>query len=341
MIQLIVYLFSSISNGFYYLFWTSYTIGRLISWMFGSAINFLSFIWCNISEAGTIFTEDFLIFLKDLVTVAGNILDAGKDSIVTSCQFLYSIVHVTFATIAELFTTGNVHTANVGQQCVNSFAAMMNAMKNLFVLIGNGSWFILTLVPTILLNIFTYIHHLARIWFELSLNIGETIWIYVKEMSTASVNYFLDVPLQAIIGCSFIVLLVVYRRITLTFVTWLTIRMLRYLHSRLLTAFLAVLSTFRRRNNNNRSRRPIRSSIPTGRPSIASSRSSAVNPQASPPNAKQNSTEETVCVICRDEPKSVVLMPCRHMCLCGSCSGSIWTCPLCRNPIRSTISVYT
>lgn len=335
MIQLIVQLFSTISNGFYYLFWTSYSIGKLISWILCSAVNVLALIWNNIREAGTIFSEDFLIFLKDLLTVATNIIDAGKESILTSGQFFYSIIHVTFTTISELFTTGTVHTANVGQQCFNSFTAMMNALKNLFVLIGNGSWFILTLVPTLLMNILAYMHHVSMICFDFTWKLNEAIWTHIKEITSASVNYFLDVPLQAIIGCSFIVLLVMHRRVTLRFITWLTVRLLQYLQTRALCVFASTLSAFRRRRNiiNNRPRQ--------SRTFSAGIRLSPMSPQVSPPNTKQNSNEENVCVICRDEPKSVVLMPCRHLCLCQSCNGSIWTCPLCRKQIRNTISVYT
>lgn len=334
MIQLIVQLFATITDGLYYLFWTSYSIGKLISWIFCSIINIFSTILSNIRDGGTIFSEDFLIFLKDLIGVSINVLDAGKDSIVTSGAFLYSIVQVTVTTIVELFTTGNIHTANVGQQCVNSFAAMMTAIRNLFILIGNASWFILTLVPTLLLSIFAYIYQISQIWIDVLWALNEAIWISVKEVTSASVNYFLDVPLQAIIGCSFIILLVVYRRVTLTFIIWLAMRILQYLQSRLLTAFTAMLATFRRRNNGNRSRQLCR-------PSISNGRSSTVSPRQDGQDTKQNSAEEQVCVICRDEPKSVVLMPCRHLCLCIVCSGSVRTCPLCRKRIVNIMSVYT
>lgn len=327
MIQLIVQLFTTISNGFYYLFWTSYSIGKLISWIFTSAINFLSFLWFNISEAGVIFSEDFLIFLKDLMTVTGNVLDVGKDSILTSLQFLYSIIQAAFGTTKELFTTGNVHTANVGQQCIGSFVAMMNALKNLFVLIGNGAWFILTLVPTVLFNIASYIYQISQIWIEIGWTFIAASWINVKEVASASVNYFLDVPLQAIIGCSFIVLLVAYRRVTLTFLFWLAIRMFQFLRSHLLAACFSILAIFRRRHHRNRSRL-----------NQSHSRSSTAN---SPPFRKQSSTEENVCVICRDEQKNVVLLPCKHLCLCIGCSGSIHTCPLCRRAISNILSVYT
>lgn len=332
MIQLIVQFVSMLSNGFYYLFWTSYTIGKFISWIFCTALNVLSFIWYNALEAGTIFSEDFMIFLKDLIGVIANILDAGKDSIRTSFVFLYSIIRVTTTTITELITTGNLHTTNVGQQCVNSFASMMSALKNLFVLIGNGMWFILTLLPTVLITIVVYLHQISKIGLEILCNFMEGVWTNVKEVSTASVNYFLDVPLQAIIGCGCIVLLVMYRRITLMFITWLVVRLLQYSRSRLLTAFLAIASAFRRRNNNNRSR--------TTRQTFCRSPETVSPSNAT--NTKMN--DGNSCVICRDEERSVVLMPCRHMCLCVPCSGSIRTlrtCPLCRKPIQNTLSVYT
>lgn len=334
MIQLIIHLFTTISNGFYYLFWTSYSIGKLISLVCCSAVNILSYIWYNIKEAGTIFSEDFLIFFKDLIEITTDIFDAGKDSILTSCAFLYSILRVTLSTITELFTTGNVHTANVGQQCFNSFAAMMTALKNLFVIIGNGVWFILAFVPTVLLTAFSYIYQISQSLFETALNFAETVCISMKEVTFASVNYFLDVPLQAVIGCSFIVLLVVHRQITLRFTIWLTIRVLRYLRSRLLLVFVAILSTFRSRNNSNRSRQSNQTSSRSS-PGIARSSKSNLNYR------KGNSTDENVCVICRDEQKNVVLMPCRHLCLCVTCTGSVRICPLCRKPIKNILSVYT
>lgn len=49
------------------------------------------------------------------------------------------------------------------------------------------------------------------------------------------------------------------------------------------------------------------------------------------------------CVVCLDRTKNVVLLPCRHMCLCDACgvpSNAITHCPLCRVRILSRISVY-
>lgn len=51
-------------------------------------------------------------------------------------------------------------------------------------------------------------------------------------------------------------------------------------------------------------------------------------------------TDEHLCIVCLDEPKNVVLLPCRHMCLCNKCSGAISQCPLCGGRVDAKLSVY-
>ncbi|XP_064648900.1 uncharacterized protein LOC135501077 [Lineus longissimus] len=54
------------------------------------------------------------------------------------------------------------------------------------------------------------------------------------------------------------------------------------------------------------------------------------------------------CVVCQDQAKNVLLLPCRHMCMCGPCAQTITRtaliyrriCPLCRAPIEAIMSVF-
>ena len=57
--------------------------------------------------------------------------------------------------------------------------------------------------------------------------------------------------------------------------------------------------------------------------------------------------DATLCVVCICERKEMLLLPCKHVCLCEDCVGSIMQqqkplqlCPLCRTPIESNIKVF-
>ena len=51
--------------------------------------------------------------------------------------------------------------------------------------------------------------------------------------------------------------------------------------------------------------------------------------------------EVDTCCICLDGKKSVVLLPCRHLCLCEKCnSPSLKKCPICRSTIESRMVVF-
>lgn len=57
---------------------------------------------------------------------------------------------------------------------------------------------------------------------------------------------------------------------------------------------------------------------------------------------RDNAAASTLCVVCQESVKTVLILPCRHLCLCQHCSENqeMQTCPLCRVQIENTIQTF-
>lgn len=51
--------------------------------------------------------------------------------------------------------------------------------------------------------------------------------------------------------------------------------------------------------------------------------------------------EDQLCVICRTNPREIILLPCGHVCLCEDCAdGIVDLCPICRAKIAQKAAAY-
>lgn len=52
--------------------------------------------------------------------------------------------------------------------------------------------------------------------------------------------------------------------------------------------------------------------------------------------------EMDLCVACEDAKKKIMILPCKHMCLCEGCAdfNIIKYCPMCRTKVEGSIDVY-
>lgn len=55
--------------------------------------------------------------------------------------------------------------------------------------------------------------------------------------------------------------------------------------------------------------------------------------------------EDKLCVICQDNEKCIMILPCRHLCICQDCQEPLRRrgnnmCPICRRNVRQTIKAY-
>lgn len=47
--------------------------------------------------------------------------------------------------------------------------------------------------------------------------------------------------------------------------------------------------------------------------------------------------DEQACVICSEASKTILFMPCRHLCVCDACALLVEACPICRASIEEKV----
>jgi hypothetical protein len=62
-------------------------------------------------------------------------------------------------------------------------------------------------------------------------------------------------------------------------------------------------------------------------------------------NIVSSEQDVTLCIVCEDAKKVIVLLPCKHFCLCKMCASTclfktLHECPMCREMINDSMEVY-
>ena len=62
-------------------------------------------------------------------------------------------------------------------------------------------------------------------------------------------------------------------------------------------------------------------------------------------NLARTASVQTTCVVCRDAPPAIALLPCGHRCCCGDCANALRVrgsgrCPICRGAVEDSCRIY-
>jgi E3 ubiquitin-protein ligase BOI and related proteins len=65
-----------------------------------------------------------------------------------------------------------------------------------------------------------------------------------------------------------------------------------------------------------------------------------VNLQLMPNESRRQPKESTACRVCKSSEACMLLLPCRHLCLCKECESKLSFCPLCQSSKILGMEIY-
>ncbi|ENN73548.1 uncharacterized protein LOC109541831 [Dendroctonus ponderosae] len=323
MLETLVSLVNVLKTWCFHILYGSYKTGHFLVKSFGLALQHLLGFGAQCFNVCSILWECFLIFLQDNVQILhqgfiflSDSLDVVLKVIGSLCCKLYILYHsVTTLTVSVCSAVISGITATIA-----GVGYVIVFVKKLFILFGSGVWFLITLLPLMIV----YICKLVSAFIQQL--VQETRAMFHSGLSASKlaikdgVNFIVDVPIQSAIGIAV--------GLSLLYVLSQCYRLL----ARKITRNVRELRRWRQRP----------------RASVAEPlRAPQVAPLPSPKSRQSNfdlEADSKVCVICQERNKCVLLLPCRHVCLCTLCTRELKSygniCPICRSTINRTMKIY-
>lgn len=308
-----------------FVLYTSYKTGYFII----TALQEICNVVCNFAAISAvllrIIAEDFLVFVHDVVFCCCSLCNSLLNIFDTIFQLFFTILNgiklvthylVWFATAAFDTYISAIVKIYLG------IVQLMANIKYFVLLLGSGFWFAITFVPLFIVYTITMTtYYTGRLFEEIFNMIGLGFWqsfMFIKDIY----QFITDVPFESLAGLtagiciSYIVVkfhLILYRMLN------------GYMHSlaqSLLRATNKILNYFRRL---------IR-------------RFSKRNTETHTEKKRELKTFENYCIICQEQEKCMLILPCKHVCLCEECFRTLYrynhSCPVCRSVIQNTMKIY-
>lgn len=318
------------------------TIGRIITNMLINITTFTSEFVSTISHGLMIFYEDVRTFISDMDYQYSHIIKMFNNGFNNSIDDMVRVTQSILSFITSTIERTKIETQNFFARTGDLFAFGVINLRDLLVLIGNSAWMLVMLLPNFTIFIIKGFVHILNEIFKKITALTTMSYLTVIESTKASIKYLASIPIQSFLGIIVLYLMIrqrwrIYRRtkffLQLLFgsIVFLTIKAIQKIirfgisvYLILHFIYIVIAETLR---------------LQTYRQNFEVNEETAGN-QSNDPDDKAN-----LCIICYDQPKSIVLMPCRHLCLCRNCLNQLKAyrreCPVCRQTYRQTILVYS
>lgn len=307
MLDLLLTIKSAITGTFF----ISYKIGQFIVSLFSFLMKNSFYYVKKVFILCTVLAEDFVTFLQDLSQHISHfstfILFVSKSVIFQIIRLLEIIIYIKDKTLL-LVTTILDNINNTILFVINFFCYICVAVKQFFILLGGGSWFAFMFIPNLIYYSLITVCQFLQECITKSINSCNYLLKFAQNLITNLFNFVTEVPIEAALG---LLLLICFINIFVHFYDVL----FGYIRDklRILTHFFINLYSKHRGENFEY-------------------------------DTKMTS-EDIVCVICQDNLRCILMLPCKHLCLCNGCAKRITglrrsQCPICRKPIAQTLRVY-
>ncbi|KAB0795950.1 hypothetical protein PPYR_10011 [Photinus pyralis] len=326
MIEAIIQVFNFVKYVGYLCFALSFKTGQTIVNGITIFLEYTGNITTGIQTITKILTEDFSIFWKDISHLTQYIFNV----IGAIFEFVFCIYDV-IKTVISNTILGVVGIYNgffsVMAKLIRLTATVCVTTKEWILLIGSGIWFALTLIPLFVVYLCTmttyYVGLLTSEIFNLTIHSIDS----TKNVLHCGYDFITDVPIDSLAGLVFgFFIIVVF--IKLQGIIYQKVQLLLQMIGRSFSRFQLPVRRAQYRNANPR---------PVPPPSDKSESSSS-------DDELDYQSNRNLCLVCQDSSRCMLLLPCRHLCLCEQCVGRIrnyaYNCPLCRSAVEETMKVF-
>lgn len=312
-----------------------YILGKLIIHIATATSNVVAALASTISSYAVTFYEDVKIFMFDIEYHYGHIIKMLNNGVNNSIGDLSKLILAIISSIEWVSEQTKAETLKLFNGSINLLVYSANGVRNWVVLIGNSAWMLVMCIPNLMLAFIGILMRCTRSIGEGIIGSTTLIGSIIVDYTKATGKFVTSVPLQSLGGLIAIYFIIKYRYYVYHLLRLICRKCVQTTVSIGQQIFIALgwLLQFVT---------PIGNYIPNIW-RLKPIHDDYVNPPATGSNNKTADNFQA-CVICQDKLKSVVLLPCRHLCLCLDCYKQLRRyrreCPMCRQPYEHSIQVY-
>lgn len=311
-----------------------YILGKLIIHTCTIIGNVIATLSSTIASYAVAFYEDVKIFMLDIEYHYGHIIKMLNNGVNNSVGDLSKLTLAIISSIQWISEQTKIEILRILNGSLNILIYGAVGLRDWIELIGNSAWMLVMCIPNLTIAIIAiFIKCINLIWTGIFAG-TKLIATTVADWTSVTVSFITSIPLQSLCGLISIYFIIKYRCkvYQLLRLIWRKCAQFVNIFAQQIFFRLEWLLHFVS---------PIQNYVPN------IWRSNSIHDDYDNVSAvSSNKTIDTSnwCVICQDKLKSIVLMPCRHLCLCLDCYKQLRRyrreCPMCRMPYEHSIQVY-